>query len=54
MNSFYVYALKNPRVKPAKPFYIGKGIGTRAWEHEIQKNLDNCMKKVVQILDKKT
>jgi DNA mismatch endonuclease (patch repair protein) len=25
----------------------------RFWEHEIQKNLDDCMKKVIQILNKK-
>jgi len=33
MNSYYVYALKDPRTSPAKPFYIGKGTGTRAWDH---------------------
>jgi hypothetical protein len=33
---FYVYALKDPRSNPASPFYIGKGAGTRAWEHEIR------------------
>lgn len=35
-NPFYVYALKDPRTKPAKAFYIGKGTGTRAWEHQSQ------------------
>lgn len=30
---FYVYALKDPRQSPAKIFYIGKGVGTRAWQH---------------------
>lgn len=35
-NPFYVYALKNTRQKPSKPFYIGKGTGNRAWEHQTQ------------------
>ena len=30
---FYVYALKDPRSNPARAFYIGKGIGSRATDH---------------------
>jgi uncharacterized protein len=33
--SYYVYALKDPRKSPAMPFYIGKGVGNRAWDHEL-------------------
>ena len=33
---FYVYALKDPRSNPATPFYVGKGAGTRAWDHELR------------------
>lgn len=36
IRNFYVYALKDPRHKPAKIFYIGKGTGCRSTEH-IQK-----------------
>lgn len=33
-NPFYVYALKDPRERPAKIFYIGKGTGNRVFEHK--------------------
>lgn len=41
-NPFYVYALKDPREKPSRPFYVGKGTGNRAWEH--QANIDESDK----------
>jgi hypothetical protein len=34
--SHYVYALKDPRKSPAMPFYIGKGTGTRAYDHLVK------------------
>ena len=34
--AYYVYALKDPRSSPAMPFYIGKGVGNRAWDHELK------------------
>lgn len=35
-NLYYIYALKDSRFSPARPFYIGKGIGTRAWDHALR------------------
>jgi uncharacterized protein len=35
-SSFYVYALKDPRQDPALPFYVGKGTGTRSYDHLIK------------------
>ncbi|WP_043888120.1 GIY-YIG nuclease family protein [Methylophaga thiooxydans] len=48
-NPFYVYALKDPRQKPAKTFYIGKGTGNRAWEHQSQVD-DSEKGKVIQAI----
>lgn len=41
-NAYYIYALKDPRGSTAKPFYIGKGTGVRAWEHLLR--VDNTRK----------
>lgn len=30
---YYVYALLDPRSAPARPFYIGKGLGSRKLDH---------------------
>lgn len=42
MNPYYIYALKDPRNEVARPFYIGKGTGSRAWEHTLR--VDNTRK----------
>lgn len=34
--SYYVYSLKDPRTSPAMPFYVGKGTGTRSFDHLIK------------------
>lgn len=33
---YYVYALKDPTLNPARAFYIGKGTGTRAYDHLVR------------------
>jgi uncharacterized protein len=35
-SSYYVYALKDPRTSPALPFYVGKGTGTRSYDHLVK------------------
>jgi hypothetical protein len=49
--SYYVYALKDPRTSPAKPFYIGKGTGTRAHDHMLKPDDSSKGSRIRQILD---
>ena len=49
-NFFYVYALKDPRKSPALPFYIGKGAGSRAFDHLVQPDGTRKYKKIQEII----
>lgn len=48
-NSFYVYALKDPRTDPAQPFYIGKGTGTRSYDHLVRPDDSRKGKRILEI-----
>jgi len=49
IRSYYVYALKDPRTTPAKYFYIGKGSGTRAYDHIARIDGTNKGKRIAEI-----
>lgn len=49
-NFFYVYALKDPRSSPALPFYIGKGAGSRAFDHLVQPDATRKYQKIQEII----
>ena len=48
---YYVYALKDPTSSPAKPFYIGKGTGSRAFDHLITPDRTRKYTRIRKILD---
>ena len=50
-NFFYVYAIKDPRSKQPKPFYIGKGTGSRAYDHLVSPDTTRKYKKIKDIIE---
>lgn len=49
---FYIYALKDPTSSPAKPFYIGKGTGSRAFDHIARPDATRKWKRIEDIIKK--
>ncbi|MGH7659150.1 MAG: GIY-YIG nuclease family protein, partial [Gemmatimonadales bacterium] len=50
-NFYYVYALKDPRSSPAKPFYVGKGTGSRAYDHLVTPDRTRKYARIKEIAD---
>ena len=48
---YYVYALKDPRFSPAKPFYIGKGTGSRAYDHLVRPDRTRKYARIQEIIE---
>ena len=49
--AFYIYALKDPRTNPAKPFYIGKGTGTRKFDHLVRVDETRKGRRIAEIVE---
>lgn len=50
-NFFYVYAIKDPRAQQPRPFYVGKGTGSRAYDHLVSPDSTKKYKKIREILE---
>jgi hypothetical protein len=49
-NFYYIYAIKDPRTSPAKPFYIGKGTGSRAYDHLVSEDATRKYSRIREIV----
>lgn len=49
-NFYYIYALKDPRMSPAHPFYIGKGTGSRAYDHLVKPDSSKKFARINEIV----
>ena len=45
-NFFYVYAIKDPQSNQPKPFYVGKGTGSRAYDHLVSPDSTRKYKRI--------
>jgi len=50
-NFFYLYAIKDPRCSLARPFYIGKGTGSRTFDHWVSPDSTRKYKRIKEIVD---
>jgi len=50
-NFYYVYSLKDPRSSPAQSFYVGKGTGSRAYDHLVTPDRTRKYVRIKEILD---
>ena len=50
-NFYYIYALKDPRTSPARPFYIGKGTGSRAYDYLVKPDATRKYARIQAIIE---